>query len=239
MSLCRRMPLSLPPPNRHRGVERRGFGAISGAASAGILIFSLGLVQAIGGEPRAICDCSQRTLPSSVYSRRLRCSDDGARKLRDVQFGDVVEPEVELFRPGLLVAPGEVGNDEQFHGARASHVEQPKVLVALFLVLSLQRALQRRRRHLAERPVQALVAPAVHKGFGRAGHRSPVDGNDDRPLKAFRTMDRHDLDGSAVRFDDALGEAGAGRPIVVQVPRELHEPAHSIVAGRARADHRR
>ena len=44
-------------------------------------------------------------------------------------------------------------------------------------------------------------------------------------------MDRHDLDGSAVRFDDALGEAGAGRPIVVQVPRELHEPAHSIVSG--------
>ena len=43
-------------------------------------------------------------------------------------------------------------------------------------------------------------------------------------------MDGHDLDGSAVRFDDALGEAGAGRPIVVQVSRELYEPAHTIIA---------
>src|ERR1035441_7270320 len=48
-----------------------------------------------------------------------------------------------------------------------------RVLVALFPVLSLQRALQRGRRRLAERRGRAFSAPAVHKGFGGGGASKP------------------------------------------------------------------
>jgi len=115
-------------------------------------------------------------------------------------------------------------------GRVAGNVEQPKFLVDAVLVLpaaSLQRAASP-----AERPVQALVAPGGTTN-GRAGGASkPIDRNDDRPLKALGLVDRHDSRWTAPSASTICPRRSrCGRPIVVQVARELHEPANSIVPG--------
>jgi hypothetical protein len=84
---------------------------------------SLGRIHLICGKSRSIRDL-RRTPPRSAGFRPTSAQRQRLAGARYVQFGDVGKLEVELFCPRCLVAPRKVGNDEQFHGASASHVSK-------------------------------------------------------------------------------------------------------------------
>ena len=92
----------------------------------------------------------------------------------------------------------------EFLSPRASDVQKPLALLRGVPVVEADGIGDRRRDDVAKDPVQGVVLTAVDKRLAPSKLGAHVDGNDDWPLKALRTVDRDNFDRFAVGIQPRL-----------------------------------